>query len=73
MLIGGLLFSTQWIACCMQDHVANGGEAWDTVKPLRKWFKDLSRVILVDDDAYKVSRPSLFSVHDRNIVLVAPQ
>ncbi|BDA48138.1 probable bifunctional polynucleotide phosphatase/kinase at N-terminal half [Coccomyxa sp. Obi] len=34
-------------------HVLGGGNKWDTVKPLNKWFKDLSRVFLVDDDAYK--------------------
>lgn len=37
-----------------KSHVKNGGKAWDTVKPLHKWFKDLSRVLLVDDDSYKV-------------------
>ena len=36
------------------DHVASGGKAWDTVKPLHMWFSDLSKVILVDDDAFKV-------------------
>ncbi len=36
-------------------HIQNGGNAWDTVKPLRKHFGELSkRVVLVDDDAYKV-------------------
>lgn len=40
----------------VQHHVATGGKAWDTVKPLGRWFKDLSRVILVDDDAFKVRR-----------------
>ena len=38
----------------MQEHAAKGGKAWDTVKPLSKWFRNLARVILVDDDAYKV-------------------
>ena len=36
------------------SHVKGGGNTWDTVKPLKQWFKDLSRVFLVDDDAYKV-------------------
>jgi hypothetical protein len=36
-------------------HVANGGNAWDTVKPLQKHFGGrIHRVVLVDDDAYKV-------------------
>jgi hypothetical protein len=36
------------------SHIKEGGNTWDTVKPLNQWFKDLSRIILVDDDAYKV-------------------
>lgn len=36
------------------SHIMDGGNAWDTVKPLTQWFKDLHRVILVDDDAFKV-------------------
>ena len=36
------------------SHVDGGGKAWDTVKPLHTWFKDLRKVILVDDDAFKV-------------------
>lgn len=52
----------QWFTCwklssavlCVQDHVANGGKDWDTVKPLSKWFRHMDRVILVDDDAFKV-------------------
>lgn len=35
-------------------HVTRGGKDWDTVKPLHKWFKHLHRVLLMDDDAYKV-------------------
>jgi len=31
-----------------------GGKAWDTVKPLACYFSKLDRVLLVDDDAYKV-------------------
>ena len=41
-------------------HMESGGKQWDTVKPLHMWFKDVSRVLLVDDDSYKVShRPWL--------------
>ncbi len=36
------------------DHVEAGGKEWDTVKPLHKWFKHMHRVLLMDDDAYKV-------------------
>jgi hypothetical protein len=39
---------------CVQEHAANGGKAWDTVKPLSKWFRHMDRVVLVDDDAFKV-------------------
>ena len=37
------------------SHIAAGGKEWDTIKPLHKWFKHLHRVLLMDDDAYKVS------------------
>ena len=42
-----------------QGHVAattgdaSTAKAWDTVKPLGRWFSRLHRVVLVDDDAYK--------------------
>ena len=36
------------------EHVKGGGKEWDTVKPLNKWFKHMHRVLLMDDDAYKV-------------------
>ena len=36
------------------DHVEAGGKEWDTVKPLHKWFKHMHRVLLMDDDDYKV-------------------
>jgi len=36
------------------EHVKGGGKEWDTVKPLNKWFKHMHRVLLRDDDAYKV-------------------
>lgn len=35
-------------------HRAAGGKAWDTVKPLGRIFQRLGRVLLVDDDAFKV-------------------
>lgn len=37
------------------DHVQTGGKEWDTVKPLHRWFQHMHRVLLMDDDAYKVS------------------
>lgn len=37
------------------EHKAGGGKDWDTVKPLNKWFSRLHRLLLVDDDSYKVS------------------
>lgn len=44
-------------------HIANGGNAWDTVKPLQKHFGELAhRVVLVDDDAYKVVPPRRLQV-----------
>lgn len=30
-----------------------GGKPWDTVKPLHRYFADLSRVLLVDDSPHK--------------------
>ena len=36
-------------------HIEGGGNTWDTVKPLAKWFKRVHRVLLCDDDDYKVS------------------
>ncbi len=39
------------------EHVIEGGKEWDTVKPLHKWFKHMHRVLLMDDDAYKVPTP----------------
>ncbi|GAB4814301.1 hypothetical protein N2152v2_001347 [Parachlorella kessleri] len=32
---------------------ARGGKPWDTVKPLQRYFADLSRVLLVDDSPHK--------------------
>ncbi|KAK9819064.1 hypothetical protein WJX81_005932, partial [Elliptochloris bilobata] len=34
-------------------HKAAGGKAWDTVKPLGRHFRNLGRVVLIDDDAFK--------------------
>ncbi len=36
------------------EHRAAGGKAWDTVKPLGRHFGNMHRVLLVDDDAFKV-------------------
>ncbi len=60
--IGQLLFSDRSLILTRQKtqqapmhHVANGGNTWDTVKPLQKHFGGrVHRVVLVDDDAYKV-------------------
>jgi len=30
------------------------GKPWDTVKPLGKYLDDLTRVVLFDDDSYKI-------------------
>lgn len=35
-------------------HRMNGGKEWDTVKPLDRYFSKLDRVLLIDDDAFKV-------------------
>ena len=36
------------------SHVKSGGNYWDTVKPLGKWFRRAHRTLLFDDDAFKV-------------------
>jgi len=36
------------------EHKEASGKAWDTVKPLARYFSKLHRVLLVDDDAFKV-------------------
>ena len=36
------------------EHNTAGGKAWDTVKPLGRHFRNLARVVLIDDDAFKV-------------------
>lgn len=38
------------------EHIASGGKPWDTVKPLHRHFGRLHRVILMDDDGYKVRK-----------------
>ena len=43
------------------EHKAAGGKDWDTVKPLSRYFAKMGRVLLVDDDAYKVCRVSLLT------------
>ena len=39
------------------SHIEAGGNEWDTVKPLAKWFRCRHRTLLFDDDTYKV-RPT---------------
>lgn len=58
---GDLILSRRHTIAAPDHHVQGGGNAWDTVKPLHRWFKYLHRVILVDDDAYKVGQPSILS------------
>lgn len=36
-------------------HIEGGGNHWDTVKPLQRWFTDLGKVVLVYDDDWKTS------------------
>ena len=44
-------------------HMEAGGNEWDTVKPLHKWFKHLDRVLLIDDVADKVMQVMLVCMH----------
>lgn len=37
------------------------GNAWDTVKPVGRYFHDMRRVLLLDDEACKVSTVSLYA------------
>ena len=55
--IGEPLFSSHLVFCRSHTVPApqRGGKSWDTVKPLDRYFPDLRRVILVDDDHWKVS------------------
>ena len=52
-----LVFFRSHTAPAPVAHVAAGGDAWDTVKPLGQYFPNLRRVILVDDDHWKVQPP----------------
>lgn len=52
-----LVFFRSHTAPAPVEHVAAGGDAWDTVKPLGRYFPNLRRVILVDDDHWKVHLP----------------
>ena len=52
-LRGAKLCLARCARCRPTEHVAAGGDPWDTVKPLAKWFRRLHRVLLVDDDAFK--------------------
>ncbi|KAK3233723.1 hypothetical protein CYMTET_56006 [Cymbomonas tetramitiformis] len=38
---------------CTAAPETHQGDAWDTVKPLHWWFEDLSRVLLIDNEAFK--------------------
>ncbi|GLI59676.1 hypothetical protein VaNZ11_001616 [Volvox africanus] len=56
---GGALFDRRLVlhrdhtAPAPAGHVDAGGNAWDTSKPLGRYFSRLDRVVLVDDDSYK--------------------
>ncbi|GIL68459.1 hypothetical protein Vafri_21736 [Volvox africanus] len=56
---GGTLFDRRLVlhrdhtAAAPAGHVDAGGNAWDTSKPLGRYFSRLDRVVLVDDDSYK--------------------
>ena len=43
------------------DHKLNGGKDWDTMKPLHCYFSRIHQTLLVDDDAFKVSKPLALS------------
>lgn len=43
-----------------QEHKESGGKDWDTVKPLARYFSKLDRLLLIDDDVYKVKHVSEF-------------
>ena len=50
-----LIFDRRYTEAAPAAHKAAGGKAWDTIKPLAPHFKRLERVLLIDDDAFKVS------------------
>lgn len=52
-----LVFHRSQTLLAPPSHREAGGKAWDTVKPLYKLFRKLHRVLLVDDDAFKVWLP----------------
>ena len=49
-------------------HMEAGGNEWDTVKPLHKWFKHLDRVLLIDDVADKAGLPCVHAALDLLII-----
>lgn len=53
------------------EHLAGGGKEWDTRKPLRRYFSRLWRVLLVDDDAFKVCCLLTFMIIGGPVVRVA--
>ncbi|KAL0046319.1 hypothetical protein WJX82_009128 [Trebouxia sp. C0006] len=50
-----LIFHRGHAAKAAGSLIEPGRKAWDTVKPLHKWFKHLHRVLLLDDDAGKAA------------------
>ena len=58
---GEALFLPHLVFCRTHTVPApqRGGKSWGTVKPLGRYFPDLRRVILVDDDHLKVSPLSI--------------
>ncbi|GLC33747.1 hypothetical protein PLESTB_000111500 [Pleodorina starrii] len=49
----GLVLHREHTQPAPAGHLDAGGNAWDTLKPLGRYFSRLDRVLLVDDDAYK--------------------
>jgi len=49
----GLVFHRQHTCPVPEGHKQGPTNAWDTCKPLNKWFKKLHRVVLIDDDLHK--------------------
>ncbi|KAG2446828.1 hypothetical protein HYH02_008388 [Chlamydomonas schloesseri] len=49
----GLILHREHTVPAPKGHVDAGGDPWDTLKPLGRYFGRLHRLGLVDDDAYK--------------------
>lgn len=56
-----------------KDHILGGGKEWDTIKPLTRYFSKLHRVLLVDDDAFKVSSGCFVLAPSRSLVMPLPK